>query len=209
MFSLLQCNNDSGGCQSKRRTFNVSNLRTFGFTAVCGDAPQMRAFAVRKRPTCASPLCYDLCCAAAQHKKPAFFNSYWKRFRNWRAGALYWLAMGVLGLIIEGKTLALCYLLGVGSIFPLGLLLGRLLKADLMSRNPLGALSGIVGGIQAFFLPLWIVIYIEHFELIPFAIGLLAGSHFLPYIWIYRSRTYLFLTLSMAAESRQAAQQPS
>ncbi|AGA59161.1 MAG: hypothetical protein C6W55_16830 [Thermobacillus sp.] len=117
------------------------------------------------------------------------------------AGALYWLAMGVLGLIIEGKTLALCYLLGVGSIFPLGLLLGRLLKADLMSRNPLGALSGIVGGIQAFFLPLWIVIYIEHFELIPFAIGLLAGSHFLPYIWIYRSRTYLFLTLSMAAAS--------
>ena len=117
------------------------------------------------------------------------------------AGALYWLLMGILGFFLEGQTLALCYLLGVGSIFPLGLLFGKLLKADMISRNPLGALSGIVGGIQAFFLPLWIVIYIERYELIPFAIGLLAGSHFLPYVWIYRSRTYLLLTLAMAAGS--------
>jgi len=117
------------------------------------------------------------------------------------AGALYWLAMGALGLAIEGQTLALCYLFGVGGIFPLGILFGKLLKADLISKNPLGALSGIVGGIQAFFLPLWIVIYIEHYELLPMAIGLLAGSHFLPYAWIYRSRTYLFLTLAMAAAS--------
>jgi hypothetical protein len=117
------------------------------------------------------------------------------------AGALYWLVMGALGLFIGGQTLALCYLFGVGGIFPLGLLLGKLLKADMISRNPLGALSGIIGGIQAFFLPMWIVIYIEHYELIPFAIGLLAGSHFLPYVWIYRSRTYLFLTLAMAAAS--------
>jgi hypothetical protein len=117
------------------------------------------------------------------------------------SGALYWLVMGILGLFLEGRTLALCYLLGIGSIFPLGLLFGKLLKADMTSRNPLGALSGIVGGIQAFFLPLWIVIYIERHELIPMAIGLLAGSHFLPYIWIYRSRMYLFLTLAMAAVS--------
>ena len=117
------------------------------------------------------------------------------------AGALYWLAMGMFGLFFEGQTLSLIYLLGVGSIFPLGLLLGKLFKADLMSKNPLGALSGIVGGIQAFFIPLWIVIYMERHELIPFSIGLLAGSHFLPYVWIYRSRMYLFLTLAMAALS--------
>jgi hypothetical protein len=117
------------------------------------------------------------------------------------AGALYWLVTGILGLVIEGKTLALCYLLGVGGIFPLGILLSQWLKTNMLSKNPLGALSGIVGGIQAFFLPLWIVIYIEHYELIPMAIGLLAGSHFLPYVWIYRSRMYLFLTLAMAAAS--------
>ena len=124
-----------------------------------------------------------------------------KGYPVFMAGALYWLAMGTLGFFLEGQTLALCYLLGVGGIFPLGLLLGRLLKADLTSKNPLGALGGIVGGIQAFFLPLWIVVYLERPELVPFAIGLLAGSHFLPYTWIYRSRTYLFLPFAMAAAS--------
>ncbi|UZM97913.1 hypothetical protein OL548_23725 [Lysinibacillus sp. MHQ-1] len=32
-------------------------------------------------------------------------------------------------------------------------------------------------------------------EYLPFTIGLLAGSHFLPYIWIYKSKAYLFVTL--------------
>lgn len=114
------------------------------------------------------------------------------------AGALYWFVMGILGLFIEGKTLALCYLLGSGSICPLGIWISRLLKVNFLSKNPLGTLGGIIGGIQAFYLPLWIVIYIEHYELIPMAIGLLGASHFLPYMWIYKSKTYFLLTVAMA-----------
>ncbi|MEO4052177.1 hypothetical protein AAFN87_01870 [Solibacillus sp. CAU 1738] len=34
-------------------------------------------------------------------------------------------------------------------------------------------------------------------EYLPFTIGLLAGSHFLPYIWIYKSKAYLFVTLGV------------
>lgn len=117
------------------------------------------------------------------------------------AGALYWLVMGILGFFLEGKMLALCYLLGAGSIFPLGILLSQMLKVNIFSKNPLGTLGGIVGGIQAFYLPLWIVIYMENYELIPMAIGLLAGSHFLPYVWIYKSKTYLLLTIAMAVIS--------
>jgi hypothetical protein len=114
------------------------------------------------------------------------------------AGALYWFVMGMLGLFMEGKTLALCYLLGSGSIFPLGIWMSRMLKVNILSKNPLGTLGGIIGGIQAFYLPLWIVIYVEHYELIPMAIGLLGASHFLPYTWIYKSKTYLFLSVTMA-----------
>lgn len=117
------------------------------------------------------------------------------------AGGIYAFVMGILGLFIEGKQLALCYLLGSGSIFPLGLSLSRLLKVKIVTKNPLCTLGGIIGGIQAFYLPLWIVIYIEHYELIPMAIGLLGASHFLPYMWIYKSKTYLMLTLMMAAIS--------
>jgi hypothetical protein len=31
---------------------------------------------------------------------------------------------------------------------------------------------------------------------IPFAIGVLTGAHFLPYVWIYDSKVYLFQTLA-------------
>ncbi|GIP37830.1 hypothetical protein J31TS4_11100 [Paenibacillus sp. J31TS4] len=113
------------------------------------------------------------------------------------AGALFWLVMAVLSFFLEGKPLALCYVLGMGSIFPLGLLFSKALGVDFLSvRNPLSTLGGIIGGIQAFFLPVWIVTYIEQYELIPMMVGILGGSHFLPYAWIYRSRSYLFLTIA-------------
>lgn len=114
------------------------------------------------------------------------------------SGALYWLVMWIMGFYIEGKALALSYLLGSGSIFPLGILFSKLLKVNFLSKNPLGKLGGIIGGTQAFYLPLWIVIYIERYELLPMAIGILGASHFLPYMWIYKSKTYLFLSAAMA-----------
>ena len=38
-------------------------------------------------------------------------------------------------------------------------------------------------------------------EYLPFTIGLLAGSHFLPYMWIYKSKAYLFVTLGTCLSS--------
>jgi hypothetical protein len=58
-----------------------------------------------------------------------------------------------------------------------------------------------VGGIQAFFLPVWIILYLEHYKLVPMAIGILAGSHFLPYAWMYNSKTYVFLPIAMTIAS--------
>lgn len=116
------------------------------------------------------------------------------------AGGIYWLVMGFLGVTMEvNQQLALIYLIGTMSIFPMAIMIGRVLKVNILSKNPLGVLGGIIGGIQAFYLPVWIVIYMEHYELIPMVIGVLGASHFLPYLWIYESKTYLFLTISMAA----------
>ncbi|KAB2329782.1 hypothetical protein F7731_21820 [Cytobacillus depressus] len=115
------------------------------------------------------------------------------------AGTVYWLVMFSLGFFIESKSqLALCYLVGTCSIFPLAIAVSKVLKVNLLSNNPLGVLGGIVGGIQAFFLPVWIVIYIEQYELIPMAIGVLGASHFLPYLWVYKSKTYCIFTITMA-----------
>src|SRR5699024_11352184 len=69
------------------------------------------------------------------------------------AGVFYWLVMGSLGFIIENhQLLALCYLIGLGSIFPLALVISKIVKANILTKNPLGELGGIVGGIQSFYL---------------------------------------------------------
>lgn len=118
------------------------------------------------------------------------------------AGAMYWLVMGVLSFFMEDDhLLALCYLVGMGSVFPLAILISRLLQANLFSKNPLGELGGVTGGIQAFYLLIWIILYIENYQLLPVAIGVLGASHFLPYVWIYNSKTYGYFTIMMAAVS--------
>jgi hypothetical protein len=118
------------------------------------------------------------------------------------SGACYWSAMGVLYFIIgHEQRLALFYLIGTGLIFPLAVLIGRLLHINLLSKNPLGVLSGIIGGLQAFYMPVWIIIYIEHYRLLPMMIGILVASHFVPYLWIYQSKIYAILTVSMAVIS--------
>ena len=115
------------------------------------------------------------------------------------SGALYWIVMGFIGFIYESsQQLALFYLIGTFSIFPLAIALSKILKVNILSTNPLAVLGGIIGGIQAFYIPVWVVIYIEQFELIPMSIGILGASHFLPYLWIYRSKTYAVLTIAMA-----------
>lgn len=44
----------------------------------------------------------------------------------------------VIGLD-DHQVLALCYLIGSGSIFPLAIVLNQMLNADILSKNPLGS----------------------------------------------------------------------
>jgi len=112
------------------------------------------------------------------------------------AGSIYWFVMGILHFFIKDtQTLALIYLIGSGSIFPAAMLISKLIGANLVSKNPLGTLSGIIGGVQGFYILIWIVIYIELPNLLPLTIGILVGSHFLPYAWIYNSKAYQIFTM--------------
>ncbi|MCL6572908.1 MAG: hypothetical protein K6T88_14690 [Bacillus sp. (in: Bacteria)] len=118
------------------------------------------------------------------------------------AGTLYWLVMGYLNLFIDShQQLALFYIVGTGIIFPLAIVFSKILKVNILSKNPLGVIGGIIGGIQAFYIPVWVIIYIEQFELIPMVIGILGASHFLPYLWIYKSKAYAIFTITMALSS--------
>jgi hypothetical protein len=112
------------------------------------------------------------------------------------AGALFFLILALLPAVIPLRTVQLIWVLGLIVIFPAGILLGRLLGIQVITRsNPLGTLGGLIAGTQAFYLPVFIAVYQFQPELLPLTIGVLGGAHFLPYAWLYNSRAYLFVAL--------------
>ncbi|MCP1144895.1 hypothetical protein MKZ01_08625 [Lysinibacillus endophyticus] len=118
------------------------------------------------------------------------------------AGSIVFFIFTFLPLLFPMKAVYLIWIFGLGAIFPLGILLGKLFGIDILKAgNPLGTLGGIVGGTQAFFIPVFVIVYMHIPAYLPFTIGLLGGAHFLPYMWIYRSKAYLFVTLGVCLSS--------
>lgn len=118
------------------------------------------------------------------------------------SGAIVFLLFTFLPLIFPMKVVHLIWIFGLSVIFPFGLLLGKILNVNLITKNnPLGTLGGIVAAPQAFYIPIFILVYMHTPEFIPFTIGLLGGSHFLPYMWIYKSKAYLFVTMGTCLTS--------
>jgi uncharacterized protein YybS (DUF2232 family) len=50
--------------------------------------------------------------------------------------------------------------------------------------------------LQLFFAPILILVGFEQYEWVPFVVGVLTGAHFLPFMWVYDSRAYLFQTVA-------------
>ena len=112
------------------------------------------------------------------------------------AGAIVFLLFTLMPLVIPMKTIHLIWIFGLSVIFPFGILISKLVNVNLLvTDNPIGTLGGIVAAPQAFYIPIFVLVYMQIPEYLPFTIGLLAGSHFLPYMWIYKSKAYLFVTL--------------
>lgn len=118
------------------------------------------------------------------------------------SGAVFFAALAIVASWVDPRTLGLAWILGMMVIFPAGVLLGAILRIRVMTTdNPLGTLGGLVAGVQAFFIPVFIVVYQFVPQYLPLAVGLLGGAHFLPYSWIYRSRAYAFISISTAVAS--------
>ncbi|SOC39246.1 DUF7010 family protein [Ureibacillus acetophenoni] len=114
-------------------------------------------------------------------------------------GTVYWLLLGIIGFIqMHPKLLGLIYLIGAGMIFPLGILVSKVMKIDLFANNnPLSTLSGVLGGMQVLFAPILIIIFMEKVEWLPFFVAVLTGAHFLPFAILYKSNAIFFLTFGV------------
>lgn len=118
------------------------------------------------------------------------------------AGCIVFLLFTFLPFIFPMKSVFLIWIFGLSVIFPFGILLSKFFGVNLLSTgNPLGTLGGMIAAPQAFYIPVFIIVYMYIPTYLPFTIGLLGGSHFLPYMWIYRSKAYLFLTLGVCLSS--------
>ncbi|MGG3927388.1 hypothetical protein ABET51_15580 [Metabacillus fastidiosus] len=118
------------------------------------------------------------------------------------SGAIVFLLFTFSPLVFSMKIVYLIWILGLSVIFPFGILLSKMMNVNiLVTNNPMGTLAGIAAAPQAFYIPIFIIVYIHIPEYLPFIIGLLCGSHFLPYMWIYKSKAYLFVTLATCISS--------
>ncbi|PLT34100.1 hypothetical protein [Bacillus sp. V5-8f] len=118
------------------------------------------------------------------------------------SGAIVFLLFTFMPLVFPRKTVYLIWIFGLSVIFPFGILISKLVNVNvLVTDNPIGTLGGIVAAPQAFYIPVFIIVYMHIPEYLPFTIGLLGGSHFLPYMWIYKSKAYLFVTLATCISS--------
>lgn len=116
------------------------------------------------------------------------------------AGLLFWIAVAVLlRLYPPPGVLVWCFIL-TGPVFPVGYVLTRVWGGDLFAKSPTLTPLGIqLAALQLFYWPIIIVVFRQAPEWTPFTMAVLFGSHFLPYAWLYESRAYLFLTVSVAA----------
>lgn len=116
------------------------------------------------------------------------------------AGMLYWIAVAfVLRADLPMRTaLVLCFVL-TGPVFPVGYAITKAFGGDLFARSSTLTPIGMqLAALQLFFWPVILVVFYQAPEWTPFTLAVLFGSHFLPYGWMYESRAYPVLTVSLS-----------
>ncbi|MEX0613545.1 MAG: hypothetical protein WD738_16365 [Pirellulales bacterium] len=109
------------------------------------------------------------------------------------AGTIAWTATGVFGAFLPVDNASIALFLCVGMIFPLSLVLSRMLREDVYStKNELDALfmRGLIMVILvwAIAIPFWLV----EASSLPLSVGVLAGLHWIVYGWIVRHWVGMF-----------------
>jgi hypothetical protein len=115
------------------------------------------------------------------------------------AGLCYWLGVAALVRALPQRSALILSFFLTGAVFPVGALLTRLAGGDLFAKSPtLTPLGLMLAAVQLFYWPIIMVVFHAAPAWTPFTMAVLFGSHFLPYAWLYRSRGYGFLAISVA-----------
>ncbi|MBK7178946.1 MAG: hypothetical protein IPH82_17495 [Chloroflexi bacterium] len=109
---------------------------------------------------------------------------------------------GILSYVLPAETAALLIMFQGGLALPAAFWLERKIGWGRMAAdNPLRNLSGLLAASQALWLPALFVAYTLNPRSLPVIMAGLGGAHFLPYVWLHRTRLYgaLAVALSLGA----------
>ena len=111
------------------------------------------------------------------------------------AGMIVWGIITMLFFLpLEIAEQNIFMLISTGLMFPLAILLSRLLKADWKVKNhPLADLGLYLNVAQFVYFPLlfWVFMKSPHDFVLFFAV--ITGAHFFPYGWLYRVKAYYIM----------------
>jgi len=112
------------------------------------------------------------------------------------AAVAYWLALAMVSAWagLAPGPLGVFFLVASALIYPLGYGLNRAFGGDLLARgHPLAGFIRVMLATQLLMFPLMLVVFLQARPLLALVLAALLGGHFLPYAWLYRSRTYFVL----------------
>ncbi len=115
------------------------------------------------------------------------------------AGFIYWLMLGAAGFFLKPNAWTLLSFFTSGLIFPLGLLLSKVFKSDLLAKNALSSLA--MPAMTAMFLswPMIIVGYTTDVSTVPLMLAIGMSLHWPVIGWMYGSKACLIHAISRVA----------
>ncbi len=90
---------------------------------------------------------------------------------------------------------------GTGILFPISIVLAKLMGINIFFKNELSALGIWANVFQLFFFPVFFISANANIHYPPIFMGVLAGSHFVFYHWLYKCKTYLVLAFAISISS--------
>ncbi len=109
------------------------------------------------------------------------------------AGTIAWTVAGGLGAMLPVGPASIALFLCTGMIFPLGILIGRLLGEDVLSKgNELDSLFGLNIVMALLVWAIAIPFYIVEPSSLPLSVGILAGLMWVPFSWMIQHWIGLF-----------------
>ena len=119
------------------------------------------------------------------------------------AGFIYWLGLGIAGYYLDPKIWAIAGFFTSGLIFPLGLLLSKPLKSNLLVKHPLA--SVVMPAMMAMFLswPMTIAGFVIDVSLVPLCLAIGMSLHWPVIGWMYGNKSCFIHRISSLNKDRK------